>query len=118
MKQNEKLISPHFMTSPELGERQSPTLHDSKSFSYLPNLTSSVKDNNRFRETTYYPVSPKNMNYEFLRYSVNPAKNPRETPIKGEVKTPNHIHRKMTHDHVEMPEEPKSRKYGHLNKQS
>ena len=71
-----------------------PTLHDSKSAVYLnPNLDESKK----FRETTYYPTSGKNTNFEFLRYTVNIKKSQREKSA-NQIITPSQFKfpRKMT----------------------
>ncbi len=46
----------------------SPTLQDSKSTS---NLYQSVQEGKKFRETTYFPVTTKSTNRQFLRYTVN-----------------------------------------------
>lgn len=72
--------------SPQHFHRYSPTLNDSKSFSYLPNLSNSNKDQNKFRETTSNTVSQKNQNYDFLRYTINPLKNSSEHPKNIESK--------------------------------
>lgn len=51
---------------------QGPTLHDSKSLSYLK---PSLDDTKKFRETTFHPITTKNNNLEFLRYTVNINRN-------------------------------------------
>lgn len=49
---------------------------------------------------------------------MNPTKNNKETPIKIDAKPKFGYQRKLTYDNVEVPEEQKTRKYGHNVKTS
>lgn len=94
MKTFNQNIIPNLSSSTSIPEPVSPILQDSKS---SVNLSASLQEAKKIRETTFFPATSKNTNREFLRYTVNLNKSDKDAFTTSIVPTEgSRLHRKST----------------------